>query len=473
VLRWANYPATRFLYRRALYLGKSAYKKLCCIAAKYSERLSNQEPAHGVDEIDPISDLLTVHKAKISMTKSLTSLWLKNLRRVGKAQQAQGRQLFKSLLTTAARAPAVKIAKPAKVAKGLRPATLKIVKALKPVKPPVVKTAKPRRKAAAVTAQSAVALLPALPGSWKKAFCSMPGTGLAPGRRMMYWLYLPSGVANAPLPLVVMLHGCKQTATDFAASTRMNQLAERKGFAVLYPQQSAAADANRCWHWYRRSTQQGHGDVALIAEMIKQVRARHQLDTKRTYTAGLSAGAGLATILALRHPQLIAAAGLHSAPVYGTSDSPMSGFQAMQQGAGVHHRDAVSEFSDSKLHFPGMPVMLIQGKSDSVVRRVNVDHLSAQFSIVDAPWITSAQPVVRSYAGRSSGRSPRHAYKTTTYYAGRKPMLVKCEIDGLGHAWSGGEGSLDYSAPEGPDATLLLWTFFSGQQRQQSAPVVM
>ena len=407
------------------------------------------------------------------MTKSLTSLWLKNLRRVGKAQQAQGRKLFKSLLTSAARTPAAKSVKPAKVAKTLRSTTLKTVKVLKAVKPAVAKTAKPRRKAAAAPARPAATLLPTLPGSWKKSFFNLPGAGLAPARRMMYWLYLPSGVSQAPLPLVVMLHGCKQTATDFAASTRMNQLAERKGFAVLYPQQSAAADANRCWHWYRRATQQGNGDVALIAEMIKQVRARHRLDTTRTYVAGLSAGAGLAAILALRHPQLIAAAGLHSAPVFGTSDSPMSGFQAMQQGAGVHHKEAVREFTDSKMQFPGMPVMLIQGKSDSVVRRVNVDHLTAQFSIIDAPWITSAEPVVRSYAGRSSGRSPRHAYKTATYYAGRKPMLVKCEIDLLGHAWSGGEGSLDYSTPEGPDATLLMWTFFSRQQRLQSVPVVM
>ena len=402
------------------------------------------------------------------MTKSLTSLWLKNLRRVGNAQQAQGRKLFKSLLTTAARTPAVKSVKPAKVAKTVRATALKTVKAVKlakPVKPRVAKTVTPRRKTAAVPAKPSATPLPALPGSWKKAFFSLPGTGLAPARRMMYWLYLPSGVAKTPLPLVVMLHGCKQTATDFAESTRMNQLAERKGFAVLYPQQSAAGDANRCWHWYRRATQQGHGDVSLIAEMIKQLRARHRLDTTRTYVAGLSAGAGLATILALRHPQLIAAAGLHSAPVYGTSDSPMSGFQAMQQGASVHHREAVSEFTKSELHFPGMPVMLIQGKSDSVVRRVNVDHLSAQFSAVNAPWITSAQPVVKSHAGRSSGRSPRHAYKTTTYYAGRKPMLVKCEIDLLGHAWSGGEGSFDFTASEGPDASLLMWAFFSRQQR--------
>lgn len=128
-----------------------------------------------------------------------------------------------------------------------------------------------------------------------------------------------------------------------------------------------------------------------------------------------------------------------------------------------------------------MPVILIHGKSDSVVRRVNVDHLTAQFTIIDAPYISSAEPELRSYPGRTGGRSPRHAYKTATYYAGRKPEVVKCEIDALGHAWSGGEGSFDYSAPEGPDATLMMWNFFSRHQRVKKvlakttskAPIVM
>ena len=393
------------------------------------------------------------------MTKSLTSLWLKNLRRVGKAQQVQGRKLFTSMLTPAARAPTVK----------KRAAPVKPRQPLKAVKTPVAKAvtvAKPRRKPASTPKLAGATSPGTLPGTWQKSFFTLPRTGLAPARRMLYWLYLPSGATAATArPLVVMLHGCKQTPTDFAASTRMNQLAERKGFAVLYPQQSAASDSHRCWHWYKRATQQGEGDVLLIAEMIKQVQAKHRLDTSRTYVAGLSAGAGLAAILALRHPELIAAAGLHSSPVFGTSDSPLSGFQAMQQGASMKHREVAAEFVAEQPAFPGMPVMLIHGRNDSVVRRVNVDHLTAQFTLIDAPFITSDQPVLRSYAGRPGGRSPRHAYKTATYYAGRKPELVKCEIDALGHAWSGGEGSFDYSTPEGPDATLMLWNFFALHKR--------
>ena len=205
------------------------------------------------------------------MAKSLSSLWLKGLRRlskVQKTQQAQGRKLFKSLLPKAARATPVRRAKPVKMA---APKTLKRSRpiAVKPL-PPVL----------------------GLPGSWKKSYFSLQGAGqVTPARRLMYWLYLPSGAAATSHPLVVMLHGCQQTATDFAAATRMNQLAERKGFAVLYPQQSAASDSHRCWHWYQRATQQGQGEAKLIAALIAQVQARHSQDVSRTYIAGLSAGA--------------------------------------------------------------------------------------------------------------------------------------------------------------------------------------
>ncbi|MGV8805645.1 MAG: extracellular catalytic domain type 1 short-chain-length polyhydroxyalkanoate depolymerase [Polaromonas sp.] len=392
------------------------------------------------------------------MTKSLTSLWLKSIRRVNKAQQAQGSKLFKSLL------------KPVKVPKALKPRPLKAAQILKKPKP-AARMAKPRSKPATAPKIPATSLQ-GLPGRWQKSIFTLPGVGLASARRMLYWLYLPSGVVVQSRALVVMLHGCKQSATDFAISTRMNQLAEKKGFAVLYPQQSATADAHRCWHWYKRATQQGQGDVSLIAEMVRQVQRKHGLDATRTYVAGLSAGAGLAAILALRHPQLIAAAGLHSAPVFGTADSPLSGFQAMQQGASLAYRERAHEFAASQPQFTGIAVMLIHGRSDPVVRRVNIDQLTTQFAIVNAPLLSSSEPVQRAYAGRSSGRKPLHAYKTSTYYAGRKPQVVKCEIDALGHAWSGGDASVPFSVAPGPDATQLLWSFFSQHQRVQTNPVL-
>jgi len=392
------------------------------------------------------------------MTKNLSKLWLKSLRRIGRVQQTQGRMLLKSMLPTAVRSVTVLRPKPVKRARSVGVKGAKGLAGLNGVKARVKAVRRPR----AMT----LPLAPALPGAWQKSWFSTSIKGPAGGaKRMLYWLYLPAKETLAPRPLVVMLHGCQQTAPEFAAATRMNTLAERKGFAVLYPQQSVASDAHRCWHWYKRATQQGQGDVELIADMIAQVRQKHGLDASRTYVAGLSAGAALASIVALRHPGLIAAVGLHSAPVYGTTDSAMSAYRAMQHGSPLAHRHTVRALAQAEPEFPGMPVMLIHGARDSVVRRINMEQLSEQFEILNAAAITSAEPVVRRYPGRAGGRSPRHACQTSTIYAGRKPLIVKCEVEALGHAWSGGDGSVQFSAPEGPDAALMMWTFFSHHRR--------
>ncbi|WP_309680220.1 PHB depolymerase family esterase [Polaromonas sp.] len=396
------------------------------------------------------------------MAKSLSSLWLKNLRRLNRTQQTQGRKLLKSLLPKAPRAPA------ARRVKAVRKAAP--VKAAKPLK-----TVRPLKHRLTAPAASAAPAQPAagLPGVWKQSWFAVPAAGpVAPARRLLYWLYLPSAAsraASAPLPLVVMLHGCQQTAADFAASTRMNRLAERKGFAVLYPQQSGTADAHRCWHWYQRSTQQGLGEVRQIAQLVAQLQGRHALDASRTYVAGLSAGAALAGLLALHHPGLFAAAGLHSAPVLGTTDSALGAYRAMQHGAGLAHGEAARAFVKAlpqSAGAQGMPAILIHGARDAVVRRINMQQLTGQFVIVNQAALAQTEPVLRNYPGRAGGRHPRHAYQSATYYAGRKPQLMRCEIAGLGHAWSGGDGGLAFSAPEGPDATLMMWSFFSRHRRE-------
>ncbi|MDP1739558.1 MAG: PHB depolymerase family esterase [Polaromonas sp.] len=371
------------------------------------------------------------------MAKSLSSLWLKSVRRMGRAQQAQGRRLLQSLVPKPVRAPAAQVArriKSSKVATSVR---------------------KPRA-------------LPEVPGSWQKAWFSASDAGELAPARMAYWLYLPASAGQSPLPLVVMLHGCQQSPTDFAASTRMNQLAERKGFAVLYPQQSGDADSHRCWHWYKRQTQQGGGDVQRVAGLIAHVQRKHALDRSRSYIAGLSAGAALATLVALHHPEHIAALGIHSAPVFGTADSPVSAYRAMQHGTRLAHIAAAHAVAHSQPQFPGMPAIILHGDRDAVVRRINAAQLFDQLKVLNAPLLGSALPVLRSYPGRSGGRRPRHAYTSASVYAGRKPQLVCCEIAGLGHAWSGGAGQLAFSAPEGPDASLMLWTFFARHHRPRA-----
>ena len=362
------------------------------------------------------------------MARSLGNLWLKSLQRIGRAQQ---KKLVKSF--------AVATRKAAK-------------KAVKTVKKKPVAKAKAQPKAAVV--------LPALPGTWMRSFFASPD-----GRRMSYWLYLPQrGKASAskPMPLVVMLHGCTQTAPEFAQGTNMNALAQRKGFAVLYPQQLLSIDANRCWRWYQRSTQQGGGEAALVAGMLTEVVSRHALDASRVYLAGMSAGAALAHIIALRYPHYIAAVGMHSGPVFGSADNRISAFASMQTGGGLGLAQAVHAVGDVR-DFPRMPAILLHGEADKVVRIASLHQVAQQFRLVNG--LTDAVPVTHNSPVRPGGRSPRHAFQLQDYRVGRKPIVSVYRIAGLEHAWSGGDDTLRFNSKMGPDASALLWAFFARHRR--------
>ena len=416
------------------------------------------------------------------MRKSLGSLWLKSFKRISKVQQRQGKKLLQSLLGSPAPAKRKRVST-GSAGTGAVKTILKSIGLLQ--SPPAsraavrsapvpklrrapAKTAKTVKAGAAGAKPRKLARSAGEQGQWLRSFHLEPAIGaMTPPRRMDYWLFVPSrplAAQKTPMPLVVMLHGCAQTATDFAQGTRMNALAQRKGFAVLYPQQLAAVDHNRCWHWHLRATQQGGGEVRWIVGAIHKVMKTQPIDATRVYVAGLSAGAALAQIVALRHPELVAAVGLHSAPVFGTADSRMGAFSAMQHGSSHSLAQAVDEMALSP-DFPGMPAILLQGEADKVVRSVNLMQLAQQFRLVNHIDEVAHPPVVHEHPERLTGRSPRHAYQVLDYVKGRTSQLRVCRVKGLDHAWSGGDAQFRFNAAPGPDASLMLWNFFSMHRR--------
>ncbi len=365
------------------------------------------------------------------MVKKTANPWLRTLVRAGKKQQ---RTVSRALTVLLAPKP-----KPKPKAKP-RP---------KP-KPPVA----PKPKAAA----------PPAPGKWLAAhFSALAGNGAGPMRRMSYWLYLPDHAAT-PLPLLVMLHGCDQSATLFAEGTRMNQAAQQRGFAVLYPQQSVSAHPHRCWKWYDRATQQGGGDVSVIVGIVRKVMGQYPIDPSRIYIAGISAGAGMANIVALNHPELFAAVGMHSGPMFGAGHSPVGALGVMKHGASHRVDSAIDEVLARDPAFPAMPTMLIQGEADEVVRPVNQAHLTRQ-----AMQLNRLHPDTPVKVATKAGTTRTRAHRLHDVYAGRKLLLRVAQIAELKHAWSGGDARLPYNASGGPDASAMLLDFFARHRRGGAA----
>ncbi|GAB3651700.1 extracellular catalytic domain type 1 short-chain-length polyhydroxyalkanoate depolymerase [Ramlibacter alkalitolerans] len=260
-----------------------------------------------------------------------------------------------------------------------------------------------------------------------------------------YKLYIPPHAGERPLPLVLMLHGCTQDPDDFARGTRMNEAARAHGCFVLYPAQSQQANPQRCWNWFKHSHQQrGRGEPALLAAMTRQVMARHGIDPRRVYVAGLSAGGAMAAILGEAYPELFAAAGVHSGLAAGAAKDLPSALAAMRTGAAAANTR------------PGVPTIVFHGDADATVHPANGDHVVTG-SVGGAP--AQAQ-VERQRAGGGRGYT-RHVHRAPDGTV----LAEHWVVHGSGHAWSGGSREGSFTDPAGPDATAEMLRFFLAHPR--------
>ncbi|OGB15355.1 MAG: hypothetical protein A3E51_21220 [Burkholderiales bacterium RIFCSPHIGHO2_12_FULL_67_38] len=284
-----------------------------------------------------------------------------------------------------------------------------------------------------------------------------------------YKLYLPPQAAKAKvraMPLVVMLHGCTQSADDFAAGTQMNRLADQHGFLVLYPEQAVAANASRCWNWFRAESQAREGGEAeLIADMVQAMVAEHPVDAKRVFVAGLSAGAAMAVILGETYPELFAAVGAHSGLPYAAAHDISSALSAMKGHAvmGMPHFPGTAD-DPRRQTTQAVPTIVFHGDHDRTVKPSNAEHIEQQ-----ALGAHAAQPAAAGPAGLSSrteqGVAPGGRGYTRTVHsdASGQPRVEVWTLHGAGHAWSGGDAAGSYTDSNGPDASAEMLRFFMAQ----------
>ncbi|MEO5672788.1 MAG: PHB depolymerase family esterase [Ramlibacter sp.] len=275
--------------------------------------------------------------------------------------------------------------------------------------------------------------------------------GAAGARR--YRLYRPPDARfGERLPVVVMLHGCGQDAKGFATSTRMNRIAARERFLVLYPEQDRLANAQGCWNWFDTRSGLAFREADLILKAIDQVCLLYMGDASRVAVAGLSSGASMAALLVTRHPQRFKAVMMHSGIPPGTADSGLTALKAMNGRMTAGPLDATPE----SLAASWPALLVVHGAVDRVVAAGN-----AQAAV--QMWAEAAG--ARAGAGRSVHRGQRYPMAVTDYKRGRDVVATLVEVGRLGHAWSGGAASQAYSDAKGPDASRMLWAFAAKQFR--------
>ena len=275
-----------------------------------------------------------------------------------------------------------------------------------------------------------------------------------------YKLYVPEGRPQGLVPLVVMRHGCKQDPDDFAAGTRMNQLADQQTLLVLYPAQTRSANPYACWNWFnRRDQQRDAGEPSMIAGMIKEVVARHPVDPRRVYVAGLSAGGAMAMILAHTYPELLAAAGVHSGLPHAAAQDMITALGVMKRGAAPRVAPARAKASAKGAGVKaGVPLIVFHGDHDKTVHPLNGEHVVEQA----LAWAHAAKPHDLGHPVVQAGRVPGgHAYTRTIHTDRAGHVQVEhWLVQGSGHAWSGGDAKGSFTDPLGPDASAEILRFF-------------
>ena len=262
-----------------------------------------------------------------------------------------------------------------------------------------------------------------------------------------YRLFVPSRTSvEATLPIVVMLHGCKQNADDFARGTAMNVIAEREKFIVAYPEQNRQCNSMGCWNWFEPQHQQrGRGEPAMIAALVAKLVADHRGDASRVYVAGLSAGGAMAALVGQLYPDIFAAVGVHSGLAPATAHDIASAFSAMRKGPSASSRNPIA-----------LPIIVFQGSDDKTVAPANAQAIvKIELDTLRAMGF-DLQRIKEDANFGGSRKATRERWIDTD----GKCLVESWNVSNAAHAWAGGDSAGSFTDPQGPNASEAMFRFF-------------
>jgi poly(hydroxyalkanoate) depolymerase family esterase len=288
-------------------------------------------------------------------------------------------------------------------------------------------------------------------GRWRRGRVRAPGARWLPGplvpRTWRYGLYAPGGMRDdQSAPLVVVLHGCKQHALSFAYAAGWMDFADSARVRLLCPRQRRLANFHRCWNWFHPSAQSGQGELAVVTAMIDDVATRVRVDDNAVAVIGLSAGGALAALLAFHDPRRFrAVVTVAAAPLLGRF-SAQNPHGVMQRGVALNPILALGARHDACA-----PLAIIHGSADDVVHPRCAEQLLAQ--AVESFRRMGRSAVPGATLAGAAGAS------VTDFRADGELLLRRIDVQGMGHAWTGGPGGHPYCERAGAPLTALCAQF--------------
>ncbi|UKV15641.1 PHB depolymerase family esterase [Thalassospiraceae bacterium SW-3-3] len=236
--------------------------------------------------------------------------------------------------------------------------------------------------------------------------------------------YIPKDLP-AGAPLVIVLHGCKQTAEHYDNGSGWSDLADRHGFALLYPEQHCLNNLLLGFNWFRpRDNTRGSGEPLSIMHMVTQVARDHAIDRGRIFITGLSAGGAMTSVMLATYPELFAGGAIIAGLPYGCADTTQAAFRSMQgRFAGRTPRQLALRLRNASGHNGPWPKISIwHGGNDGTVHPSNASAILKQWlKLHKLPPAPSSIHIVDGY--------PRRVWKSADGHA----VLEEFRITGMGH----------------------------------------
>lgn len=206
--------------------------------------------------------------------------------------------------------------------------------------------------------------------------------GSNPGNLNMYY-YDKENNNDSLKPLVVVLHGCGQSANDVSELTGWNKLADINDFMVLYPQQKFSNNPNLCFNWFKsKDIDKGKGECESIYQMIHYLTENFNIDKNKVYITGLSAGAAMSMALLATHPQIFSAGAVFAGTAYRIANNPVTAMNVMFGNKHVSNFElahkVVMQNVEYKRKYPKL--IVYQGLNDPIVNYKNSDFIISQWA---------------------------------------------------------------------------------------------